>query len=124
MIVVTGGVASGKRTFVRSLGFSDNQMADAVIDDRPVVYNLQDLVLRNLDASGAEGLIDSLACKRVVICDEVGCGVVPMGPGERAARERTGRLVIELSSRAELVVRMVCGIPVVLKGELPEGVRP
>ena len=47
MILITGGVASGKRTYARrALGYTDEQMADAVLDARPVLYNLQNLVAR------------------------------------------------------------------------------
>ena len=44
--------------------------------------------------------------------------VVPLDAQERAWREAVGRMSCELASQAETVVRMVCGIPVVLKGEL------
>ena len=51
---------------------------------------------------------------------EVGGGVVPVDPAERAARENAGRLACMLAARAACVVQMFCGIPTVLKGELPE----
>ena len=38
---------------------------------------------------------------------------------ERRGREAVGRLCVRLAQRAECVVRMVCGIPTVIKGELP-----
>ena len=38
---------------------------------------------------------------------------------ERAAREAAGRLACLLAQRADAVVRVFCGIPVVLKGKLP-----
>ena len=50
---------------------------------------------------------------------EVGGGVVPMDAGERAAREAAGRLACLLAARADCVVQMFCGLPTVLKGELP-----
>ena len=54
-----------------------------------------------------------------MIATEVGGGVVPMDAGERAAREAAGRLACLLAARAGCVVQMFCGIPTVLKGELP-----
>ena len=124
MILVVGGIASGKRTFARSLGLSDDDMADGVLDARPVVLNAQEL-LRGENGSASdelggkgplpEGLVDALAAKQLVACVEVGGGVVPLDRGERAWRERTGRLACELAQRADRVVRMVCGIPVDLK---------
>ena len=46
---------------------------------------------------------------------ELAGGVVPVDPDERAAREAAGRLGCLLAQRAERVVRVFCGLPVVLK---------
>lgn len=104
MLLVMGGVASGKRTFVRSLGYGPEDIVDAG---------------EKLGAPGTSGLADiadELAWHEVVVMTEVGSGVVPLDAGERAWRERAGRLSCLLASRADCVVRMVCGIPQVLKG--------
>ena len=53
----------------------------------------------------------------ILICDEVGCGVVPARPEEREWREKVGRLCCRLAARAERVERIFCGLPMVLKGE-------
>ena len=53
----------------------------------------------------------------VILCDEVGCGVVPVDPAERAWREETGRLCCELAQKADRVERIFCGLSMVLKGE-------
>ena len=104
MILVVGGLASGKRTYAASLGFP---VEGIVIDAHELVRVSQD------DAA----LADELARAAVVTCAEVGLGIVPIDRQERAYRERVGRLTCELSSRADAVVRMVCGIPQVLKGD-------
>jgi adenosylcobinamide kinase / adenosylcobinamide-phosphate guanylyltransferase len=115
MILVIGGVASGKRTYVQEQwGYGDGDLADAVLDERPVLYNLQDLV--KADPQATEALLPKLTGKAVVICNEVGCGVVPAARGDRIWRETTGRLCIALAEQAERVVRMHCGIPLVIKG--------
>ncbi len=46
----------------------------------------------------------------VIICDQLGNGVVPMEAWEREYRERTGRILVELAARAERVERILCGI--------------
>lgn len=120
MILIVGGIASGKRTFARSLDFADAQMADATLDERPVVFNAQDLVSRDMTPEGVRTLADALADKSCVISCEVGSGVVPVDAGMRRERELSGRLAIELAARARLVIRMVCGIPVPLKGQLED----
>ena len=54
--------------------------------------------------------------KDVVICQEVGAGLVPVDAGERARREAVGRLCIALAREADRVVRVVCGVGMVIKG--------
>ncbi len=116
MILIIGGVASGKRTFARSLGFTEKDFADAVLDDRPAVYNVERLVAQLGPDADVCALVEALAAKGIVICDEVGSGVVPAEKGARLFRENVGRLCEGLSGRADAVVRCVCGIPMWLKG--------
>ena len=67
----------------------------------------------------AEGGANDYTCNDILIATEVGGGVVPMDVKQRADREAAGRLACLLAARAECVVQMFCGIPTVLKGELP-----
>lgn len=46
----------------------------------------------------------------VIICDEIGNGIVPVEAFERAYREQTGRILRMLAGEAEEVVRVICGI--------------
>ena len=46
----------------------------------------------------------------IVICDELGKGIVPIKKQERIWREQTGRLMIELAKQAERVERILCGL--------------
>ena len=61
-------------------------------------------------------LFEQLKNKKVVTINEVGSGVIPAERAERLGREASGRLSVLLAKEAEQVVRMVCGIPVMLKG--------
>ena len=70
-------------------------------------------------AADLKALADELAVHEIVISSETGGGIVPIDPAERKAREAAGRLSCLLAQRAETVVRVVCGLPQVLKGELP-----
>ena len=117
MILIIGGESSGKRSFAKTLGYTEKDIADAVIDARPVVYHLERLVFAQPER--ADALLDSLLEKEVVICCEVGSGIIPIDRNERMGREATGRLCVLLAQQAQAVVRMVCGIPTVIKGELP-----
>ncbi len=116
MILIVGGLASGRRSYVRSLGFTDADMSHDAGDDCAVLLEAQDLVQ---DAqSNPHAIAKSLAAhKRVVVCRDVGSGIVPVHADERAWRERAGELSRELAKGADTVVRMTCGIPQFLKGE-------
>ena len=109
-----GLVIPGVGAFYDAIAFMrQSGEADAVLDARPVLYNLQNLVARAPE--NAQGLFDALREKDVVIVCEVGSGIVPLDRNERETREQTGRLVNRLAAEAERVVRMVCGLPQVLK---------
>ena len=107
MIFITGPLHSGKRTFAQTLpGHNLKMRAD-----------VQTLAA---DAADLPALADRLAHEYdILIATEVGGGVVPMDANERADREAAGRLACLLAARADCVVQMFCGIPTVLKGELP-----
>ncbi len=105
MIFITGPLYSGKRTFAQKL------------PGRRIV-DVQELAA---DAPELDKLADRLAAEYdIILATEVGGGVVPMEAQQRAAREAAGRLACLLAARADCVVQMFCGIPTVLKGELPE----
>lgn len=46
----------------------------------------------------------------ILICDELGNGIVPLEKMDRIWREQTGRLMIELAKQAERVERILCGL--------------
>ena len=115
MILIVGGFAAGKYTYVvNELGYDDLQIARSEINDKPVLINLQNLV-----KSGTydidDSLIEKLCTKKVITCTEVGSGVVPLDREERDYREAVGRLCIELAKRADKVIRIYCGIPALIK---------
>ncbi|MDR1421683.1 MAG: bifunctional adenosylcobinamide kinase/adenosylcobinamide-phosphate guanylyltransferase [Coriobacteriales bacterium] len=151
MILVIGAAASGKREYVRFLGYTDEQVTDAALsipsgcaggistdgvtapasdgvtalapdgvtafvrdDTRPVLVNLHELVFAA--PAAAPDLLELLLTRELVTCDEVGSGVIPGEPRARAAREASGRLCNQLAQQAEKVVRLVAGIPIVIKG--------
>ena len=105
MLFVTGPLYSGKRTFAQQ--FPGRRIADVQV----LAAQCEDLTK----------LADDLAADYdIILATEVGGGVVPMDAAERAAREAAGRLACLLAARADCVVQLFCGIPTVLKGELPK----
>lgn len=172
MILVIGSEASGKKEYVKSLGYTDDMISECIDDSRPVLYGLHKIVAANPEkirdtlsriddtnienarrAAASEAAVEkstvlyaefssapsksampsakinaaadktnpadqwltNLLEKEVIICNEVGSGIIPMLASERMYREQTGRLCTLLASRAEHVIRMVCGIAVKLK---------
>ena len=115
MILIVGGEGSGKRTFARSLGYREEDMADGCLHGLPVVCHVERMVFARPEETDL--LFSELVKKEVVICNEVGSGVIPMEPDKRQGREAVGRLCARLAEQAEKVIRMVCGIPSVIKGE-------
>ena len=106
MIFITGPLFSGKRAYARTLCGEDELCLDTHV-----------LAAQETDLSA---LADRLASQyKVVVSTEVGGGVVPVDVGERAAREAAGRLACLLAERADTVVRVFCGLPMALKGDLP-----
>ncbi len=107
MILVVGGRCAGKLAYVQSLGYDEKEIAYAVLDKKPVLYHLE-----QMDFPLDEAI---LLKKEVVICDEVGSGIVPLAREQRERREEIARLCTQLAKEAQSVVRLVAGIPVKLK---------
>lgn len=53
---------------------------------------------------------------KILICEDISCGVVPMDAEAREWREAVGRMNAALAARADTVTRMFCGLPMELKG--------
>lgn len=127
MILIIGGAGSGKLAFAkRLLGATDDGIDVARLGTAPVLAGAQELVrptahgARALGPASVAQLADELSARKAVIVDEVGCGIVPIDADERAWREAAGRLSCELAKRACAVVRMVAGVPELIKGALPD----
>lgn len=111
MIFIFGPLYSGKRAAAADLLHcpAEELAGRAVWDVQECAAGADDL----------EALADELSRYDAVIATETGGGIVPADPAERAAREAVGRLNCLLAERASAVVRVFCGIPVVIRGELP-----
>ena len=128
MRLVIGGYAQGKLEYVlEKYNLQKNVVWDAVLPDKEA--GADDLVLQDetvvidhfhlwvkerILAGGCpeeEMMAFWDVCRDcIIICDEVGNGIVPMEPFEREYRERVGRLLIRLAEPAEEVERVICGI--------------
>jgi len=107
MIFITGPLYSGKRDYAcELLGCTPKELAGRA------AWDVQNMAAGRADL---DALADDLARREVVIATEVGGGVVPVDAEQRAAREAAGRLSCLLAQRAQRVIRVFCGLPMVLK---------
>lgn len=114
MILIIGGAYQGKEAYVRE-HFPDG--CDVILD-----YHLR---IRKQLQEGKDPMeeakqlvLSSLNCpdkELVIVCDEIGSGVVPMDGFERQYRESTGRVCCYFAEESEKVIRVIAGIGTVIK---------
>lgn len=123
MELYIGGFAQGKLNCVlkdnRYANVIDENSFDKISDfENTVVWNHFHLSVKRLLSEGISseevlqrvmGLSKEVP-KLIIISDEIGNGIVPLDAFERKYREETGRLLIEIASASETVVRVSCGI--------------
>ena len=113
MILIVGAAASGKLNYVGKLGYAPEQIAHGVLDDKPVFEGLETWLLK--PESWNESLYPRLIQKEVIVCNEVGGGIVPLNLADREWRDQVGRLCVRLAGDASRVIRVVCGQAQTLK---------
>ena len=112
MILIIGGAHCGKRDYAAEhFGYDLKQMSNQ-LDNVPVLYDLHALLKEYADH---EVPWPALRQKQVIICNEVGCGVVPVDDRERKWRETVGRARWVLARAAGKAIRAQCGIGIVIK---------
>ena len=118
MTLVIGGAGQGKLALtLRVLGMDGAQAGNTPEENTPILNHLETWLKTETDPMPALEKWLEACPQAVILCDEVGCGVVPMDRADRAWRERVGRTCCTLAARADCVVRLYCGIPSILKGE-------
>ncbi len=122
MKLIIGGYAQGKLDYVLAkYQLQENVVWDGILPDNAALRDKQVIVnhfhqwvkQRILDGGCPEEEILSFLDNYkncIIICDEIGNGIVPIDEFEREYRERVGRILIELAKRAEEVERVLCGI--------------
>lgn len=107
-VLIIGGAHQGKR-----------RLAEKLYPNLPKIENLHEIVREMLrENRDPMSLTDELR-GHAVICDEIGCGVVPIDRADENWREAVGRLCCALAQEADAVVRVIAGVPQFIKGEKP-----
>ena len=122
MILLIGGTGQGKLAYaIEKTGCGPEDVAcdPEAARRKPIFVGLESWIREHPDENLEEKLDTVLEDNPdvVILCDEVGCGVVPIDPGERSWREAVGRLCCVLARRADRVERIFCGLSMVLKGD-------
>jgi adenosyl cobinamide kinase/adenosyl cobinamide phosphate guanylyltransferase len=122
MKLVIGGTVQGKLEYVLlKYDVQKNMVWDGVLpNDRKlnknivIINHFHQWVKSRMVSGGCpeDEIMSFLDCNEdcIIICDEIGNGIVPIDPFEREYRERTGRILVQLAMRAEEVERIICGI--------------
>ncbi len=122
MKLVIGGTAQGKLEYILlKYDAQKNMVWDGVLpNDRKlnknivIINHFHQWVKSRMVSGGCpeDEIMSFLDCNEdcIIICDEIGNGIVPIDPFEREYRERTGRILVQLAMRAEEVERIICGI--------------
>lgn len=125
-ILIVGGACQGKREYAqKAFGLNEREILPWN-EEREAASCIADLHLR-VRACLEKGLTQQEVLEKllpfcqgkIVLCDDIFCGVVPLDALERQWREVTGRLLCLLAQEADSVIRMQCGLPQAIKGELP-----
>lgn len=125
MDLIIGGAYQGKLDYAKEKYGLGEEDIFTCAEDRDIefgkrcIYAIQDFTLRcvrnGLDAEEIFRAHRKEWEESVLICEDIFCGVVPMGKDMRAWREMTGRLCAYLSREAESVTRIFLGLEQKLK---------
>ena len=119
MVFISGGAYQGKLAFAKeNCAVRDDEVFVCTEDAEPdwnsrCVTHLERYVYFCVKNDRLPE--DRFRADAVLMGDDIFCGVVPIDPLERAWREETGRFYGRLSSCAEKVFRLFCGLPLELK---------
>lgn len=123
MKLIIGGCAQGKLQYaIETYGAKDWILADGFLPEegQKVIIDHFHLWVRRAMEQGEcpEEQIKTYVEEHpecIIISDEIGNGLVPVDSFERAYRERTGRILVDLAKEAEEVERVICGMGMKIK---------
>ena len=120
MILIIGGAYQGKLDFAKeAFGIMDAEVhvcGTGEIDfSKRCIYKIEEFTYEHPDPIAYFKAHREEWENSVLICQDIFCGVVPMGAKNRVWRQNTGRLSQYLSKEATQVSRIFCGLEQRLK---------
>lgn len=111
MVFIIGGAAQGK-----------NKYANEQYEGYEIIHDYHEVIREQLE-NGEDAIAHAVALlegvedidRLVIVCGEVGHGLVPMDAFERSYRETVGKVNCYMASKAKTVIRIVAGLPVRIK---------
>ena len=120
MILIIGGAYQGKLNYAKNQFHISEPDIYACTDEkidfsRRCIYKIEEFAFYHPDPitcfkENRENWENS-----ILICEDIFCGVVPMGAENRKWRQNTGRLCQYLAKEAQQVIRIFCGLEQRLK---------
>ena len=126
-ILIIGGACQGKRAYATEtfslapeeiLPADSEQITESIRCIDALHLRVKTLIETEDNPKEAFDRLAMLCREKIVICDDILCGIVPLEPAMREWREYTGRLLCLLAKQADCVIRMQCGIAQIIKGSL------
>ena len=128
MILIIGGAYQGKLEYAQNLtNYKKEEFLDGKTCEMDEIFHAKGILgfheyVKRWLVQGRDPkeLAEELRSKNpnlVVVTNELGYGVVPCDALDRQWREATGRVCTKLAKASKMVVRVVCGIGMVLKDE-------
>lgn len=120
MKLYIGGFGQGKLGYVKKseniTEFFDGEKDDIALIKNYRAVNKLNLLIKRLINENIDviNFIENLKAD-IIICDEIGNGIVPMDKREEEYREYVGRCCCILAEKSESVIRIFCGIGQVIK---------
>ena len=120
MILIIGGAYQGKLDFAKNqFGITEEEIdtctAGKIDFSKRCIYKIEAFTYHHPDPIGYFKTNREHWKNSILICQDIFCGVVPMGAENRAWRQNTARLCQYLASEAAQVSRIFCGLEQRLK---------
>ncbi len=132
MILIIGGAYQGKTDFaIEKLNIPPEKILDGegcAVEDvfsAVALRHFERLVERILQNKDPRDFAREICAKNpgmTIIATEIGSGIIPADKHDREWREAAGRALCVLADFSDTVVRVSCGIPIVIKGVIKDTV--